>query len=170
MLLVGRQEGIRPVKKLSGGVLAWLSVWSEMHLPLTVSCFSKIQIGFTFLVPAHPGSPGKGPLKGVCVCVPDLWPSDILILVFVVFNTRDLYYLGYKKIIIITTIIWSCRSTTLNFFPNSAAEFMFTHEMRERLHSYSNAFLSCYNASTLCFCTTLCQLTCRTSDHPTFWF
>ena len=30
-----------------------------MPLPLTVSCFSKIQIGFTFLVPAHPGSPGK---------------------------------------------------------------------------------------------------------------
>ena len=26
-----------------------------MPLPLTVSCFSKIQIGFTFLVPAHPG-------------------------------------------------------------------------------------------------------------------
>ena len=41
-----------------------------MPLPLTVSCFSKIQIGFTFLVPAHPGSPGKGPLNGcVCVCV-----------------------------------------------------------------------------------------------------
>ena len=28
-----------------------------MPLPLTVSCFSRIQIGFTFLVPAHPGSP-----------------------------------------------------------------------------------------------------------------
>ena len=40
-----------------------------MPLPLTVSCFSKIQIGFTFLVPAHPGSPGKGLLMGVCVCV-----------------------------------------------------------------------------------------------------
>ena len=39
-----------------------------MPLPLTVSCFSKIQIGFTFLVPAHPGSPRKGPLNG-CVCV-----------------------------------------------------------------------------------------------------
>ena len=39
-----------------------------MPLPLTVSCFSKIQIGFTFLVPAHLGSPGKGPLNG-CVCV-----------------------------------------------------------------------------------------------------
>ena len=30
-----------------------------MPLPLTVSCFSKIQIGFTFLVPAQLGSPGK---------------------------------------------------------------------------------------------------------------
>ena len=37
-----------------------------MPLPLTVSCFSKIQIGFTCLVPAHLGSPGKGPLNG-CV-------------------------------------------------------------------------------------------------------
>jgi len=37
-------------------------------LPLTVSCFSKIQIGFTFLVPADLGCPGKGPLN-VCVCV-----------------------------------------------------------------------------------------------------
>ena len=41
-----------------------------MPLPLTVSCFSKIQIGFTFLLPAHLGSPGKGPLNGcVCVCL-----------------------------------------------------------------------------------------------------
>ena len=40
-----------------------------MRLPLTVSCFSKIQIGFTFLVPVHPGSPGKKALKWVCVCV-----------------------------------------------------------------------------------------------------
>jgi len=41
-----------------------------MPLPLTVSCFIKIQIGFTFLVPAHLGSPRKGPLNGcVCVCV-----------------------------------------------------------------------------------------------------
>ena len=40
-----------------------------MPLPLTVSCFSKIQIGFIFLVPAHPGSPGKRAIKRVCVCV-----------------------------------------------------------------------------------------------------
>ena len=36
-----------------------------MPLPLTVSCSSKIQIGFIFLVPAHPGSLGKGAVKRV---------------------------------------------------------------------------------------------------------
>jgi len=41
-----------------------------ISLPLTVSCFSKIQIGFTFLVLAHPGSPGQRAVKRVCVvCV-----------------------------------------------------------------------------------------------------
>ena len=35
----------------------------------TVSCFSKIQIGFTFLVLAHLGGPGKKAIKRVCVCV-----------------------------------------------------------------------------------------------------
>jgi len=62
-LLVGRQEGHPACKKLSGGVLAWLSVWSEvqlMPLPLTVSCFSDIQIAFTFLVPATRVIPEKG--------------------------------------------------------------------------------------------------------------
>ena len=38
-------------------------------LPLTVSCFTKIQIGFTFLVPAHQVSAGKRAAKRVCVCV-----------------------------------------------------------------------------------------------------
>ena len=40
-----------------------------MPLPLTLSCFSKILIGFTFLVPAHLGSPGKRAVKRVCVCI-----------------------------------------------------------------------------------------------------
>jgi len=76
---LGCRKGIRPVKKLSGGVLAWLSVWSEvqtciimaqlMSLPLTLSRFSKIQIGFTFLVPAHTGRPGQKAVKCVCACV-----------------------------------------------------------------------------------------------------
>ena len=40
-----------------------------MPLPLTISFFSKIQIGFTSLVPAHPGNPGKRAVKRVCVCL-----------------------------------------------------------------------------------------------------
>ena len=40
-----------------------------MPLPLTVCCFSKIQIGFTFLAPAHLDSRRKGRKTGVCVCV-----------------------------------------------------------------------------------------------------
>ena len=71
-LLVGRQEGHPACKKQSGGVLAWLSCLERgadlhmaqlMPLPLTVSCSSKIQIGFTFLVPAYPGCPGKEAVK-----------------------------------------------------------------------------------------------------------
>ena len=41
------------------------------YTSLAVSCFSKIQIGFTFLVSAHLGSPGQRAVKRarVCVCV-----------------------------------------------------------------------------------------------------
>ena len=39
-----------------------------MPLPLTVSCFSKIQIGLTFLVSAHADSPGKRAVKRVYIC------------------------------------------------------------------------------------------------------
>jgi len=45
-----------------------LHVAQLMPLPLTISCSSKIQIGFTFLVQAHPGSPGQRSVKRVCVC------------------------------------------------------------------------------------------------------
>jgi len=40
-----------------------------MPLPLTVSNFSKIQIGLTFLLPAHLGSPDQWAIKRVCVYV-----------------------------------------------------------------------------------------------------
>ena len=46
-----------------------LHMFQLMPLPLNVSCFNKIQIGFAFLVPAHLGSPGKRAVKRVCVCV-----------------------------------------------------------------------------------------------------
>jgi len=67
-LLFGWQEGHPACKKLdwwgTGMVIclerdADLLMSQLMPLSLTVSCFSKIKIGFTFLVPAHLGSPGK---------------------------------------------------------------------------------------------------------------
>jgi len=76
-LLVGRQEGHQACKKTEwwgAGMVICLEQGADLHmaqlmpLPLTVSCFSKVQIGFTFLVPADLGSPGKEPLNG-CVCV-----------------------------------------------------------------------------------------------------
>jgi len=76
-LLVGRASGLYKIEWWGAGVVI---VWSDvqicimaqlMPLPLTVSCFSKIQIGFTFLVPAHLGSPGQRAVKRVCVCVCD---------------------------------------------------------------------------------------------------
>jgi len=79
MLLVGRQEGHPACKKLSGGVLAWLSVWNEVqtcicpsqchcHSLSLASVISRLVLPFwyrlTWLVPE------KGPLNGcVCVCV-----------------------------------------------------------------------------------------------------
>ena len=74
-LLVGRQEGHPACKKQwwIAGVVTCMERGADLHmaqlmlLPLTVSCFSKIQAGFTFLVPAHPGSPGKRAVKRVCV-------------------------------------------------------------------------------------------------------
>jgi len=63
---LGGRKGIRPVKTewWGAGMVICLEL---MPLPLTVSCFSKIQIGFTYLVPAHLGSPGQRAVKCACV-------------------------------------------------------------------------------------------------------
>ena len=74
-LLVGRQEGHPACKNrvvgcwcgCLSGARCRLNMAQLMPLPLTVSCFSIIQIGFTFLVPAHLDSPGKRAVKRVCV-------------------------------------------------------------------------------------------------------
>ena len=62
-----------------------------MPLPLAVSCFSKIQIGFTFLVPAHPGSPRKRAVKRVCVCVRVRVRVRVCLCVCVLLNAALLY-------------------------------------------------------------------------------
>jgi len=81
-----------------------------MPLPLTVSCFSKIQIGFTFMIPAHPGSPRKRAVKRVCVCVLQLACSvDEMTLKYVVkrgrmapflFTTSVLYVIAVSTVFI----------------------------------------------------------------------
>jgi len=73
---LGGRKGIRPVKLewWGAGMVICLERDADLHmaqlmpLQLIASCFSKIQIGFSFLVPAHPGSPGKRAVKRVCVC------------------------------------------------------------------------------------------------------
>ena len=72
-----------------------------MPLPLTVSCFSKIQIGFTFLVPAHLGNPGQRVVKWVCVCVCD---TKLLFLAESIIPHKSTTYL-HSFIIIIIIII-----------------------------------------------------------------
>ena len=77
-LLVGRQEGHLACNKLEWWVASMviclergadLHVAQLMPLPLTVSCFSKIQIGFTFLVSAHPDKVALNVCVCVCACV-----------------------------------------------------------------------------------------------------
>jgi len=74
--LVGLQQGHPARKKTEwwgAGMVICQEQCADLHmaqlmlLPLNVSCFSKIQIGFTFLVLAHVGSPGQGAVKQVCV-------------------------------------------------------------------------------------------------------
>ena len=76
-LLVGWQEGHPACKKLSGGVLAWLSVWSEMQTciwPSGCHCHSlslalvTSRLVFPFWYRLTRVVPDKGPLNG-CVCV-----------------------------------------------------------------------------------------------------
>ena len=73
-LLVGWQEGHLACKKTEwwgAGMVICLERDADLHMAqrmpllLTVSCFSKIQIGFTFLVPAQPSSPRQRAVKWV---------------------------------------------------------------------------------------------------------
>ena len=74
---LGSQKGIRPVKTewWGAGMVICLERGADLHmaqlmpLPLTVSCFSKIQIGLPFWYWLTWAVPEKGPLKRVCVCV-----------------------------------------------------------------------------------------------------
>ena len=79
-LLVGWQEGHLACKKLSGGVLAWLPVWSEVQAciwPSRFNCHSlslasvKSRLVLPFWYRLTRAVLDKGPLNG-CVCVCDI--------------------------------------------------------------------------------------------------
>ena len=74
---LGGRKGIRPVKKLGGGVLAWLSVWSEVQTciwPSWCHCHSlslaplKSRLVLPFLYWCTGVVLDKGPLNGCAVC------------------------------------------------------------------------------------------------------
>jgi len=75
-----------------------------MPLPLTVSCFSKIQIGFTFLVPAHLGSPGRRAVKWVCVCVCVCVCLSVFMYIFaalyISYNVNNMHLLQERHLVI----------------------------------------------------------------------
>ena len=97
----GQQEGHPACKNewWGTGMVICLEQDGDLHmaqlmpLPLTVSCFSKIQTGFTFLVPAHPGNPRKRAVKRVCV-----WyqPTQVVL------KKRPLN-------VCVCVILWNCR-------------------------------------------------------------
>ena len=99
---LGGRKGIRSVKNwvvrcwhgyLSGARFR-LAYAQLMPLPLTVSCFSKIQIAFTFLVPAHPGSPGKRAVKRVCVYV---WVCNVFLMFLKIFLSNVFLHLWLRQ-------------------------------------------------------------------------
>ena len=123
-LLAGRQER-HPA--WGSGVVICLERGADLHmaqlmpLPLTVSCFSNIQIGFTFLVPAQPGSPGKRAVKWVCVCVcvcSLLW--EMFSFVTKHTNISDHYKLLYGELVssstctiaVLPIMFWQLRPST----------------------------------------------------------
>jgi len=103
------------------GVVICLEWRADLHmaqlmpLPLTVSCFNKIQIGLTFLVPAHLGSPGKRAVKRVCVCL--LFFRCLLILCFLHFIPCCMcvchwitYFLTYLQLVPASLCFFDCPS------------------------------------------------------------
>ena len=115
---LGGRKSIRPVKNwVEGCWCGYLSgarcrlAYDQLPLPLTVSRFSEIQIGFTFLVPAHLGSPGQRPLNG-CVCIracdtavntgillPERWCKDCTFFVSIrTLNKSTCSYTGFPSL------------------------------------------------------------------------
>jgi len=108
-------------------------------LSLTVSCFSKIQIDFTFLVPVHPGSPRQRAVKRWCVCVP-------------IINLCAEDYLLHSKIrpIANTTVVFM-------YLPVSIIYFSFKTRSKASTSSRSADFTECNQSFTNIWLSTVTQ-------------
>jgi len=80
-----------------------------MPLPLTVSCSSKIQIGFTFLVPAHLGSPGKEAVKWLLLLL--AIPYDHMIMYVGLFGHYAVVFYVFSHVF----MFYSCQSVQLTY-------------------------------------------------------
>ena len=85
---LGGRKGIRPVKKVSGGLLAWLSVWSKVQTciwPSWCHCHSlslasvKSRLVLPFWYRLTRVVPEKGPLNR-CVCTPIMWLQTVTVI------------------------------------------------------------------------------------------
>jgi len=122
---LGGRKGIRPVKNSEwwgAGVVICLEWGADLHtaqlmpLPLTVSCFSKTQIGLPFWYRLTWVVPDKGPLNGcVCVCVMGIQ------LRIVIFDYR-LFFCAHFRLLESDYCLWNhslqVNSFLLQAYPN----------------------------------------------------
>jgi len=147
-----------------------------MPLPLNVSCFSKIQTGFTFLVPAHLGSPGKGPLnRCVCVC-PGLprWAGtrrNIHPLTRHIHPDHQTSFINYIHLLrsiassLFNLRAWQSSSTTFLQSPDSLWSSSWSETLYFILHTFlhPNHHLFATHAHTIAACSAVIPMLCHLS-------
>ena len=162
---LGGRKGIRPVKTewWGAGVVVCLELGADGPADATATHwrFSKIQISFIFLVPAYPGSPGKGPLN-VCVCVTccdEHWPDKVNQVKNIIF--ANILSIGREKVIRIALCCVGCYVYIENIslclchswsIRNGTKIHWRTHVTRTSTLARRSAFCCHYSMITSCSC------------------
>ena len=126
-------------------LVADLHMAQLMPLPLTVFCFSKIQIGFTFLVPAYPGSPGQTAVKRVCVRN----------------ETDDYQLLFIVSVSLLCKILNACQNKIHGIV---AYTFLNIHE---KIHQFSSSIKRCTQKNWFLFSASQCSMSIH--SNPLWW-
>ena len=111
----------------------------RIPLPLTVSCFSKIQFGFTFLVPAHPGSPGQRAIKWVCVSV---WQYATIFWEFVL-RCKEYYGKCAATRYLVPTLVWTVRELCVTLLHAKGCHICFVTDASYGAHVKSCPSIYC---------------------------